>query len=491
MQEYQKLEEAFKDIKLLGYIERILGWDAAVMMPVGSSENRGEQLAALAKIEYEKILNSALHENVLRLTDNASGLSDWQKANIRQMKRAIEQARAVPVDLAVATAKATNDCEMMWREARKESNFNIVKHQFKEVVSLARQVASARSSYFNVTAYDSMLDLYDPGRKSETVDVIFNKLMNFLPNFVEDVLANQEAIKETKTHYPIEKQKELGLHYMKAFGMDFNTTRLDVSTHPFCGGHPGDIRITTRYDESDFLSGLFGVIHETGHAVYESNLPQGMKYQPVADNCGMSIHESQSLFAEMQIAQSKEFLRTLSKALPEFFQNKNFDEKLLYKKATHVERSFIRVDADEVTYPLHVILRYQLEKKLIEGEIDVDDLPSAWNEMMEKFLKIKPAKDSMGCLQDIHWYRGMFGYFPSYTLGAIFAAQLMAKFKEENKDWASYITSSNFKVIMDWLKERVHKFGSYYSPDELMAHATGEQLTPDYFIDYLRSKYLT
>lgn len=490
MKEYNKLEQAFKEIEVIQHVGGILNWDASVMMPALASESRGEQLAILTKIIYEKTLDDKLYQSILLASKNLSQLNAWQRANLRQMKRIVDHARAVPVELAVAKTKVANDCEMIWRQARSESKFKLVASKFKEMLSLEREIAQARSEHSKLSTYDSLLDLYDQGRKSKQVDTVFNKLIGFLPDFIDEVIENQAPEAKINGKYSSLQQKELGEFYMRTLGIDFTKTRLDISTHPFCGGNQNDIRITTRYDENNFLSGLMGIVHETGHALYESNLPKKMMYQPVGNSCGMSIHESQSLFVEMQICRSHEFLTHLSKNLPKYFKlKKKIKEDALYKNATKVKRSFIRVDADEVTYPLHVILRYQLEKKLINKELEVDDLPGAWNEMMKKFLKIKPTNDAKGCLQDIHWYCGTFGYFPCYTLGAIIAAQLMAKFKSEHKDFAHTIKSGNLKFITHWLTNKIHKFGSYYSPDELVEHATGEKLNPDHFIKHLKERY--
>lgn len=491
MKAYQRLEQEFKEIEILSHIGGILNWDASVIMPANASESRGEQLSILTKINHEKILNDKIYQDITQAENESAKLNKWQKANLRQMKRIVNHARATPIDLAIAKTKVANDCEMQWREARSKSKFNVVKQKFKELVSLEREIAQVRSEYFKLSPYDSLLDLYDQGRKSKQVDKIFDQLISFLPSFIDNVIEKQVSPPKIDDKYPSQQQKELGEYYMKVLGINFNKTRLDISTHPFCGGTPHDIRITTRYDESNFLSGLSGILHETGHALYEANLPCSMAYQPVSNSCGMTIHESQSLFVEMQICRSVEFLTHLSKKLPKYFKVKSnkINPKILYSNITKVKRSFIRVDADEVTYPLHVILRYQIEKKLISKEMEVEDLPIAWNEMMQKFLKIKPKNDTQGCLQDIHWYSGVFGYFPCYTLGAITAAQLMHKFMSDNKDYSSLILRGDLKVIIEWLKEKIHKLGSYYLPDELVESATEEKLNADYFIKHLKARY--
>ena len=491
MSNYQKLEVLFNELSLLGEIGGILGWDNSVMMPHGASDMRAEQLAYLQKTAQEKLLSPEVDDLLANVNDKQ--LNDWQKANVREMKRAVGQAKAVPTDLMVATSIAASKCEMLWRTARKESNFKKVQPLLTELVKLTKECGQAKAEYFKLPLYDAMLDGFDPHRKSKDIDVIFAELIAFLPDFINQVIARQKPVQDITGKYPIDQQKKLGEFYMKSLGLDFNHIRLDISTHPFCGGHVGDTRITTRYEENEFLSSFTGILHESGHALYESNRAGIWQRQPVGTAVGMTIHESQSLFVEMQIVRSYEFMQNLAGELPNYFpsMNKKINADMLYRNATEVKRSFIRVEADEVTYPIHVILRYQLEKELFEGNLTVGDIPSAWNEKMQKYLGITPSDDAQGCLQDIHWYCGMFGYFPCYTLGAMTAAHLKSKMAQEIPNYRNLIKDNQLQPITSWLKDKIHQYGSYYTPQELTEHATGEKLNAKYFIEHLKERYLS
>ena len=287
------------------------------------------------------------------------------------------------------------------------------------------------------------------------------------------------------------KQRQLGLKLMTALGFDFNHGRLDVSLHPFCGGTPDDVRITTRFDENDFSSAIMGVLHETGHALYERGLPEQWRYQPVGEALGMATHESQSLLIEMQMSRSRPFLEFAAPLMRDAFDGSGplWDTESLYSNLIRVEPGCIRVDADEVTYPLHVILRYRLEKQMITGDLPLADLPTAWNDAMESLLGIRPPSDREGCLQDIHWYDGAWGYFPTYTLGAMTAAQLYRAAMENEPAIASGIPKGNFAPLTKWLGKNVHSLGSSISADALVEKACGRPLDASAFIDHLKSRY--
>jgi carboxypeptidase Taq len=292
--------------------------------------------------------------------------------------------------------------------------------------------------------------------------------------------------------FPAAIQKRFGLSMMRRLGFDFTQGRLDESIHPFCGGVPGDIRLTTRYNEEDFLSGFFGVMHETGHALYEMNLPQQWRNQPVGDARGMAVHESQSLLSEMQLTLSRDFLHFAAPLMREAFgvSGEAWTPENIYRLVTRVQPSLIRVDADEVTYPAHVILRYRLEKQLIAGTLAVSDLPEAWNESMRSLLGIVPDSDANGCMQDIHWPDGTFGYFPSYTLGAMIAAQLFDSAKKAIPGLAGQIQHGNFNELFNWLSKTIHSQGSLLSTPDLLKQATGKTLDASIYKSHLQNRYL-
>ena len=391
--------------------------------------------------------------------------------------------------------QATTECEMIWREARKNNDFKMLLPHLQKVVSLTKDIAKSKADYFKSTPYDALLDTYDPGRKSSDIEKICNDLREFLPGFIQKVEEKQKSkkIKPFKVKKFSEKnQKDLGLYCMKKLGFDFSRGRLDISTHPFCGGNARDIRLTTRYEQDNFLSGLMGIMHETGHALYQQNLPDEYKDQAVGDHRNMSVHESQSLLSEIHIARSRDFIEFIQPKILEVFgvSGKEYSVENLYNMVNKVQPSFIRVDADEVTYPAHVILRFDLEKEIISGNLQIKDLPGAWAEGMKKLLGIKPDKDSNGCMQDVHWPSGIFGYFPSYLLGSILSAQFFDKVKEDNPSVSNDIKSGKLHKIIDWVKKNVHSKGRLYSVSDLVINTTGRDVDVSCYKKYLEHKYL-
>ena len=340
-----------------------------------------------------------------------------------------------------------------------------------------------------------MLDGYEPDARSEAIDQVFGDIEAFLPEFLGEAMevqARRGAALNPQGPFPVERQRQLGIQIMETIDFDFSSGRLDESLHPFSGGNPNDARITTRYDEADFATSLMGVLHETGHAQYERGLPKDWRWQPVGRSRSLSIHESQSLLVEMQVCRSESFIRFAAPLIREAFNGAGpaWEADNIYRLYTKVEPGFIRVDADEVTYPAHVILRYNLEKALIEGAMELPDLPAAWNEGMQRLLGITPPSDREGCLQDIHWFDGAWGYFPTYTLGAMTAAQLYAAARVQNPAIEAGICDGDFKPLMAWLLENVHANGSSISATEIVTQATGKPLDAGVFKNHLRERYL-
>ena len=490
---YNALEKVFAKADVVGQISSILSWDTSTMMPKGSSESRGEQMAYLDGHVRSIIFNKKVRDDLSEAHANIKVLDDWQKANLKAMQRQYDYYASVPAKLQRQRILACNRSEITWREARENNNFQIFLPIFTEVVQLTKSIATHRGDYVgNKNYYETLVDLYDPGRKLSEIDSAFAKLSAFLPSFIENVGRKQASLVSFAGSFDTEKQKTLVTDIMKAFCFNFDAGRLDTSTHPFCGGYASDIRITTRYNPNNLFSGLYGVIHETGHALYEQNRPHKWITQPVSSSIGMAMHESQSLFAENQIGLSKSFIQFLQPKLTKLFDLDKaiFSVDGIYNHLTHVAPSFIRVEADEVTYPLHIIMRYNLEKQLMSGEIRTQDIPEAWNKESTEKLGITPPNDALGCLQDIHWAFGGFGYFPSYTLGAMTAAQLMHKIRSVIPDIDHNIASGNFKEIYAWLRTNIHSQGSLFgSANQLLQEATDEQLNPDYFINYLKDRY--
>lgn len=493
---YKTLEERFARLYALREAAGMLHWDSAVLMPGGGAEARSEHLAALEVTCHEMLTDPRLEELFARASeDAANGLDAWQQANLREMRREWLHATAVPSRLVDALSRATRRCEMVWREARPASDFARVKPELAEVLSLVREEAQAKAGALGVSPYDALLDQYEPDGKSERIDAIFADIAGFLTDFLPRVLerqAREPAPERRAGPFPRDRQVALAERLMQAVGFDFEHGRLDVSLHPFCGGVADDVRVTTRYDESDFTSAIMGVLHETGHALYERGLPAAWRRQPVGEARGMGLHESQSLLIEMQACRSPEFVGHLAPIVREAFGGEGtaWDAENLRRLYTRVEPGYIRVDADEVTYPAHVILRYRLEKALIAGDLQLDDLPGAWNEGMRELLGIEPPDDRLGCLQDIHWFDGGWGYFPTYTLGAMAAAQLFDAAKRAVPEIPEALARGDFAPLLGWLRDNVHAWGSRLSTDEVLTHATGRPLDPEVFKAHLRRRYL-
>jgi carboxypeptidase Taq len=494
MTAYSSLEAAFRKISALGDALSVLHWDMATMMPDGGAESRAEQIATLKGVIHETLTASRM-EDWLDEAETES-LDHWERANLREMRRDWIHAAAVPADLVDALTRAESACEMIWREARPAADFKRVQPALAEVLSLVRQVGAAKGERLALGLYDALLDQYEPDGRAAEIDPLFDHLEGFLPGFIAEVLDAQSRRPPPpppEGPFAVEAQKALGLRMMEILGFDFHHGRLDVSHHPFCGGTAADVRITTRYNPDDFVSALMGVLHETGHALYELGLPKGRwASQPVGRARGMVMHESQSLLMEMQACRSRPFATFAAPEIAGAFggSGPDWEAEAFYRRGIKVERGFIRVEADEVTYPAHVIIRYRLEKALIEGRMDLDDLPQAWNEAYGRLLGITPPNDRLGCLQDIHWYGGSWGYFPTYTLGAMTAAQLFDAATRADPAILAGLAAGDFRPLLGWLRAHVHGRSSLLATRDLMTEATGRPLDPTVFEAHLRRRYL-
>jgi carboxypeptidase Taq len=491
---YQQLEEEFRRLHAFRGALALLRWDSAVMMPRGSADVRGDQLAAL-ETECHSILSSP---KVSRLIDraqaNAQGLEDWQIANLREMRRQRDHAIAMPNSLVSRLAKASARAEVHWAEARRTNDYAGYAPHLAEVVSLIRDRAALLGQHLGLEPYDALVDEFSPGVRTADIDELFKLLARRLPTLVRDAIELQAAHPSLPLvgKFSPAKQRALCVDVMKAVGFPFDRGRFDESDHPFTTGIAGDIRITTQLDPSDAFTGLLGALHETGHAMYELGLPKEWADQPVGHNRGMALEQSQSLLLEMLVGRSRPFLTYLRPLLEKHLgvSGPEWEVENLYRHLTRVQRSLVRVDADELTYPAHIVLRYDLEKKLLSGDLKVADLPEAWNEAAQSRLGIKPANDVQGCLQDVHWAVGQFGYFPAYSLGALIAVQLWEKLRSDRDDIDAEIAAGNFTGLWAWLRENVHGVGARLTIQDLLKDTTGRPLSAAPALRYLESKYL-
>ncbi|TDH61525.1 carboxypeptidase M32 [Dankookia rubra] len=488
---YDRLKSRFARIATLGEAQAMLHWDASAMMPPGGAVARGEQLATLAGLTHDLLAAPEVADDL----DGAEATGEWDAPNLDLMRRAHLRASALPTQLVEAMARANSACENIWREAKAKADFPLVRPALTEVVRLQREMAQALSALTGLSPYDSLMEGYQRGVTAAEVEPVFTAYEAFL----KDALPRAEAIQARRPAaiplpgpFPVAAQKALCQRMSQRVGLDYAHARLDESLHPFCGGTPTDVRITTFYAEQDVAKALMGVLHETGHAQYERGLPEPWARQPVGEAAGMAAHESQSLIVEMQACRSDAFLGFLGGELRASFGG----DPAAYSTANlaahwrHVSRGFIRVDADELTYPAHVILRFRLERALIGGDLAVADLPGAWNDGFRALLGIAPPDDARGCLQDIHWHDGAFGYFPSYTLGAMAAAQLMCAARHDVAGLDDALALGDLRPLMSWLRERVHGQGARLGFQDLLRFATGKPLDPADFTAHLQSRYL-
>lgn len=493
---YSSLERRFGRLDALADAAGILGWDCQTLMPDGAARGRADQLAVLRGLGHE-ILTAPETADALDAADGtAASLDPWQRANLREMRRAHAHAAAVPGDLVEASSWAISKAEMTWREARAEADFAKLAPELSEVLRLQREIGTIKGAALGLGTYDALLDEYDPGMRRATIDPLFAQVRARLPDLVAEARerqAREPAPLPLEGPFPVEGQRRVGLALMEALGFDFARGRLDVSLHPFCGGATDDVRITTRYDAADVGRALMGVLHETGHALYEQGRPAAWRRQPVGKARGMSLHESQSLIVEMQACRTPEFFTFLAPLLRAAFGRDGapWTPENLHRLHTRVEPGFIRVDADEATYPAHVLLRYDLESAMIAGDLSVADLPGAFDDGMRALLGLTVPNDRLGCLQDIHWPSGAWGYFPTYTLGAMAAAQLFRSAKQAEPGILPGLARGDFTPLRGWLRTHVHEKGSLLDTDDLLERATGTPLGTQAFLAHLETRYLS
>lgn len=491
---YLNLVERFRKISNLEHASTFLSWDQQVMMPAGGNSARSEALAELAGIQHE-LLTSA---DMVNYFDNAATeqLEESKQVSLKEMKLKWQQAVCMPSDLVRAQSLATSKCQHEWQQQRSDNNWREFLPNLNEVVSLARQEAcirqEANSDAFK-TPYDAMLDLYAAGDTSEFIGKVFSDLKEQLPELLQMVIDNQGTnSKVIHGPFDVDQQTALSKKLMEILGFNFSSGRLDVSAHPFSTGVKGDHRITTRYSQDEFAEAMLATAHETGHASYEAGLPAEWQGLPVGMARSMSVHESQSLLFEKQLFLAKPFVDFMSPKIQNFLPSTGtLSSQELWSYFTKVKPGFIRVEADEVSYPLHVILRHEIESKLINSEIEVVDIPDLWDQGMQDYLNIDTRgnfKD--GCMQDIHWPAGAFGYFPSYTLGAFNAAQLFHSIRKEHPDWQARLEKGDVQFVLQWLEINIWSKGSLYTTEQLMTNATGERTNPEYFVEHIRSRYL-
>lgn len=490
---FQKLDGLGHSLEALEHALAILGADEATHMAAGGGEKRAEAMSLLAGMYHSRATAPAIADWIEAATQEA--LNENQAAALFEFRRQYTNLICLPVEFVEHQTGARMRCEQLWRDMRAKNDWSGFLPALEGVLALVREEAAMRADVLGLDPYDALMEQYDPGNRADDITPVFAELKVFLKDFIPEALAIQEErmrkrlVKPLSGVYPVEKQRQLGLAMMEAVGFDLTHGSLSVSHHPFCGGVPSDVRITTRYRTSDFLSALMGVLHETGHALYEQNLPKAWAHWPLGKARGMAVHESQSLFVEKQIGRNPAFWQW---ALPvvEKHLGESWSIEDILPHVHQVERGLIRVDADEVTYPLHVILRFELEQELVSGRLEAADLPEAWDAKMRAYLGLSTiGNPADGPMQDVHWAGGAFGYFPSYTLGAMMAAQQWAALTREHPTVDDDLAKGDFVAINEWRRKKIWSQGSRYSTPELLDRATGEKLNAVHFTRHLKKRY--
>jgi carboxypeptidase Taq len=490
---YDALTHTFTRLHRLQHLQSIASWDQAANMPPRGNEARAAAMAEMSALLHRMRTDPQLAGELARAEDEP--LDDTQRANLREMRREWRHSNALPEALVQRAVLANARCEHAWRSQRQANDWAAFAPNLREVLAIAREEAQALSQQLGMPRYDALMDRFEPGMNSAMVDVVFGELRRWLPPLIRRVTDQQSRERVIQPHgpFPLAAQRKLCERVIRLLGFDFDAGRLDVSTHPFCGGVPEDVRMTTRFRDDEFLGSLMGTIHETGHGRYEQNRPRQWLGQPLSESRSMAIHESQSLSFEMQLGSHPGFVAQLAPLVAEAFgAQPAFEPDNLHRMLTRVKPGLIRVDADEVTYPAHIIARYEIERPLIEGEIEVDDIPALWDAKMAELLGLDTQgnyKD--GPMQDVHWPSGQFGYFPCYSLGAMYAAQWFAAMRRATPDLDARIARGDFAPVFDWLREHIWHQGSRWTTEELARRASGEALNPAHFRAHLEQRYLS
>jgi carboxypeptidase Taq len=485
--ESDRLLELWREIRDLDAATALLSWDQETFMPPRGVEGRAGALATLAGITHDRLTAPAL-QDVLAAADESAEPESEMAAQVRRARHRVDRAAKVPVSLAKALAEASSRALASWKAAREASDYPAFSDDLAQIIDLKRQEAAAISSAGN--AYDVLLDEYEPGVTVAQLEPMFADLRRDLAPIVQGVADSGIVIDESPARgsFPVAFQEAFCREVATAIGFDFKAGRLDASAHPFCTGiDAADVRMTWRWDETDFRPGLYGVVHETGHGLYEQGLPEAWRGTPIGEAVSLGIHESQSRLWENHVGRSRAFWQwALPRFAKHFGKSSSVSLDALWTTLQVVRPSLIRVEADQVTYNLHVAIRFEIERAIFSGEIEVEDLPERWNDLYQELLGVRPANDAEGVLQDVHWALGAFGYFPTYTLGTLAAAQLYEEAGRQLGDLDAIISKGDFGVLLEWLRTTIHRHGSRFEAAELIRRASSSELSADAFLAHVR-----
>jgi len=478
-----------KDVEYLSGAIAALYWDSRVNIPRKGVAFRGETLGYLSAELYKKQTSDAMRDFIEYFSAQADA-DAVTRAMADRAKREYDRSMKIPEERYRAYVVAVSAAEAAWEEAKEKTDFALFKPHLETLIGFNREFIEYWGG--GAHGYDRLLDYFEPGFTTEKLDSVFGELRNAIVTLLNGIRQKPKPDDSfLKSKFPIDAQARLSHYALKKMGYDFEAGRLDVSVHPFTITlGRGDVRITTRYYEDELRSALYSCIHEGGHAIYEQNIDPALAGTMLMTGASMGIHESQSRFYENLIGRSRAFWEFLyPETQKEFPQLTGVPVEAFYKAVNEVTPSLIRIEADELTYSLHIIIRYEVEKAIFDGGAKVDDLPALWNAKYKEYLGVEPKNDGEGILQDTHWSGGEFGYFPSYALGNLYGAQILNTMKKDMPDMEKRIASGDLMCVNNWLKEHVHKYGAVYLPGELIEKVTGEPLSAKYFIEYLNEKY--
>ena len=482
--------ETYREISDLYGAMALMGWDQETYMPSRGAASRGRQLATLSGLVHERLTSDEMRTALEHA--GAEALTPDQEVNIREIIRASDRAVKIPVTLVKELTETSSAAIGVWIKARQENDFPSFAPWVTKLVELQHEVAEAVG--YEDEPYDALLDEYEPGATAKETAEVLESIRAPLVDLVRRI--GQSSVRPRtdflERNYPVEDQRRMGVMAAERMGFDFEAGRLDIAPHPFCT-HMGvnDVRLTTRYSETLPMQSFYGVIHEAGHGLYEQGQDPDHEGTPRGSSVSLGIHESQSRLWENMVGRSRAFWRYFYPEFTAIFPNQAADvsEEEIYAAVNEVKPSLIRVEADELTYNLHILLRFEIERGLFTNEFKVGDLAAVWNEKMINFLGIEPPDDSDGVLQDIHWSHGSFGYFPTYSLGNLYAAQFYRAAEGDMPDLTERIARGELLPLRDWLRKNIHRPGMTYRAGELVRHVTGEPLSPDHFLSYVSAKY--
>jgi carboxypeptidase Taq len=488
---YERLTALGKELQLVSDSAALLGWDQEVLLPSRGIPYRAEQMSWFSGYVHERFTAAEVGEWIAEAEDQTKAGDVVAVANCREWRHEYDRSTCLPTKLVQELAEARVHSQAAWAEARKVSDFRRFAPHLQKLVDLSREHAERWG--YDDQLYDALIDRFERGATARGLVGTLGSLRTDLLPIVDAATSRPPYDRSGLSgHYPVERQQAFNREVAESIGFDFEAGRIDTAVHPFCSGMaPYDTRLTTRYDETDFLSSLFGVLHEAGHGLYEQGLPKDWRGQPVGNSVSLGVHESQSRLWENHVGRSRGFWeKWLPRAIHHFPHLMGLTPEDLYAAVNQAERSHIRVEADEVTYDLHILLRFELECAIFSGDLAIADIPGEWNRRFESYFGLPVRNDAEGCLQDIHWSMGIFGYFPTYSLGNLNAAHLASAAKSQDAAVAAAFASADYAPLLAWMRKHLHEAGSLHLPDDLVTRAAGTSVTSEALVSHLRERYL-